>query len=111
MKLLVKYGADPNIPTMAPAQAIAAAVAADGRQRRQVVARRRPPQARVVRLSAVTSAPAAPTPDANRSATPRRRSPGEALARSRFTPRLASSTAKASPATPIAMRRAAGCRR
>ena len=92
MRLLVKYGADPNIPTMAPQQAgpprppRAAAPAADGRSTKPRCHRRR----------------------ARRCC---RRFPTAGRARRRCTPRPASSTAKASPATPTATRRTAGCRR
>ena len=109
MKLLVKHGADPNIPTMAPREQVrrgggpppggprcrrwcgSAGRAGGAERRRRAVQWRR----RLTR---------------RRSATPRRRFRPAVPARSRFTPRPVSNTAKASPATRIGMRRTAGCR-
>ena len=96
MKLLVAYGADPDIPTMAPQQQVrrggggppgaAGGAPAAGRRRRDHADRRK----RTWR------------------STTRRRFRTAVRAPSRFTPRPASNTAKASPATPIATRRMRG---
>ena len=113
---LAKYGADANIPTMAPQQAVRAVVAALRVIEAVGVAASPPagqpgaaPQTALpgagAGLVAVTSAravrwPRRQTPIGRASAL---RFHAVALARSRFTPPLASSTAKASPATPIVM--------
>ena len=89
MRLLVKYGADANIPTMAPQQRV----------------RRGPEGGGPGDQTASTSRCITPPPSAGADSLRRSRAPR------RSTPRPASSTAKASPATPIATRPTAGCRR
>ena len=96
MRLLVAYGADPNIPTIAPQQAV----------------RRGPPPGTPAGTAASVpgaGGPVAPTPTADAGALHRARGavrrPGRVA---RSTPPPASNTAKASPATRIATRPTAG---
>jgi hypothetical protein len=91
MRLLAKYGADPNIPTMAPPIPI-----------RRGGANAPPPGA---------GGPVAPTATAEQEKYSARRFRRAAPAPTPFTPPPGSSTARVSPATRTAMRPTAGCRR
>jgi hypothetical protein len=115
MKLLVKYGADPNIPTMSAGggggrggggggAGRAGGAGQQPRARRaagrlaRVMAQRRPPAA----------PPPPPTPQLDPSGLPPVPAGGPACIR--CTQRRAQNTAKASPATRTGTRRKAGCR-